>query len=239
MTTGRSLPEEPMRATFTLARPGPPCENLPVPERYFTSSAPLLLAAALSVRTLLPFALDAFAADPETRIEDAYKWLFQAANGGEHAVPDEDSARAWLEREWSSLGPSIRGEPLVVPLLPEGTIVRLNLRPYRDKGGAAGDLLDAFLRSARAFEPDPGLFRESWSAFGERIRSQPLGPLNGLEWQKLDAEMRAKGYPAIHHSRPYASARRPAYRVLTKDEAERLVVRLGDGNRGPAVSASR
>jgi hypothetical protein len=189
----------------------------------------LAVAAALSARTLLPFAVDAFAADSETRIEDAYKWLFQAANGGEHAVPDEESARAWLEKEWASLDAAPSGELLVVPLRPDGAVVRLNLRPYRDLGGRTGALLDAFLRSARAFEPDSGLFRESWGALGERITSQPLGPLNRAEWQRLDAAMRAKGYPAVHHSRTYASTRRPAYRVLTKDEADRLVSRLEEG----------
>ena len=197
-----------------------------MPGLHVFSPAPLLLSAALSVRALLPFAVDALAADCETRIEDAYKWLFQAANGGEHAVPDEESARAWLETEWASLGPSTPGEPLVVPLRPDGAVVRLNLRPYRDRGGLPSALLDAFLRSARKFEPDPGLFRESWSALGARITSQPLGPLNGAEWQRLDAAMRARGYPAVHHSRGYASARRPAYRVLTKDEADRLLSQL-------------
>ena len=189
----------------------------------------LAVAAALSARTLLPFAVDAFAADSETRIEDAYKWFYQAANGGEHAVPDEESARAWLEREWASLGPASAGEPLLVPLRPDGAVVRLNLRPYRDRGGRPGALLDAFLRSAAAFEPDPDLFRESWSALGDRIASQPLGPLNGAEWRRLDSAMRARGYPAVHHSRTYASARRPAYRVLTKAEAEKLVGRLQEG----------
>lgn len=218
-----------MRAAFTLARPSPPCENPPVPGLRDFSAVRILFAAALSARALLPFALDAFAADPETLIEDAYKWLFQAANGGEHAVPDEESARTWLEREWASLGPTSPGELLVVPLRPDGVVVRLNLRPYRDRGGRPGDLLDAFLQSARALEPDPGLFRESWSAFGERIASQPLGPLNGAAWQRLDTAMRAKGYPAVHHSRTYASVRRPAYRVLTKDEADRLVRRLQEG----------
>ena len=218
-----------MRAGMTLARPPPPCENPPVSGPHPFSAASILFAAALSVRALLAFSLDAFAADSETRIEDAYKWLFQAANGGEHAVPDEESARAWLEQEWASLGPTSTGELLVVPLRPDGAIVRLNLRPYRDRGGRPGALLDAFLRSARAIEPAPDLFRESWSALGERINSQPLGPLNGAEWRRLDAAMRAKGYPAVHHSRTYASARRPAYRVLTKDEAERLVGRPQGG----------
>jgi hypothetical protein len=200
-----------------------------VPGLRASSAAPFLFAAALSARSLVSFSLDAFAADPETRIEDAYKWLFQAANGGEHAVLDEETARAWLEREWASLGPASPGESLAVRLRPDGAVVRLNLRPFRDRGGQPGDLLEAFLRSARAVEADTVLFRESWSAFGERIASHPLGPLNGREWTRLDAAMRAKGYPAVHHSNAYASVRRPAYRVLTKEEVELLVRHLQEG----------
>ncbi len=214
---------------MTLARPPPPCENPPVSGPDPLPAAPILFAAALSVRALLSFSVDAFAADPETRIEDAYKWLFQAANGGEHAVPDEETARALLEREWASLGPASPAEPLVVRLRPDGAVVRLNLRPYRDRGGRSGDLLEAFLRSARDFEPDSSLFRASWSAFGERIASHPLGPLNGAEWRRLDEAMSAKGYPAVRHSEAYSSVRRPAYRVLTKDEAGRLARRLPEG----------
>jgi hypothetical protein len=217
-----------MRAGVTLARPGPPCENRPVSAIPFLPRAPLLLAATLSARALVPFALDALASDSGTRMEDAYKWLFQAANGGEHAVPDEESARAWLEAEWAGLGPALPGEPLVVPLRPDGAVVRLNLRPFRDRNGSPGALLDAFLRSARAFEPDPGLFLESWRALGALIAAQPIGALNADAWQRLDAAMRPKGYPAIRHSKAYSGARRPAYRVLTGDEARRLVRTLGE-----------
>ena len=95
-----------MRAGATLARPRPPCENRPVPGLHVLPAAPLLFAAALSVHALLPFALDAFASDPETRIEDAYKWLYQATCGGEHAVPDEEAARAWLRAEFPRLPPT-------------------------------------------------------------------------------------------------------------------------------------
>ena len=182
-----------------------------------------VLAATLSARALLPFALDSFAADPETRIEDAYKWLFQAASGGEHAIPDEESARKWLETEWQALGEPVPGEPLEVPLRPDGALVRLNLRPYRERGGTIEDLLRAFLRSARSFEPDPDLFRASWTALGEALSHQPLGPLNGSEWSRLDAAMRARGYPAVRHSPEYVAARRPAYRVLTREESGRLL----------------
>jgi hypothetical protein len=189
-----------------------------------------LLATALSARALLAFALNSLAADPETRIEDAYKFLFQAACGGEHAVPDEESARAWLEREWASLGKTLPGEPLEVPLRPDGALVRLNLRPYRDRGGRPDALLAAFLTSARSFEPDRDLFRASWAALGEELAAHPLGPLNRAEWARLDTAMRAQGYPAVHHSRAYSAARHPAYRVLTGEEAGRLTAGL-EGSR--------
>ncbi len=212
-----------MKAEVTLARPRPPCENRPVPGLHLLPAAPLLLAAALSAHALLPFALDAFASDPETRIEDAYKWLYQATCGGEHAVADEESARAWLRAEWASLGQTSPGEPLLVPLRPDGALVRLNLRPYRDRGGTADALLAAFLGSARAFEPDTALFLESWTVLGKQLAARPLGPLNRAEWSRLDAAMKAKGYPAIHHSDGFSRARRPAYRVLTRDEAGTLL----------------
>ena len=212
-----------MRAVITLARPRPPCENRPVSRTHLFSAVPLLFATAISVSTLLPFALDAFASDPETRIEDAYKWLFQAASGGEHAVPDEESARAWLRKEWASLGETAPGEPLLVPLRPDGELVRLNLRPYRDRGGKPDDLTTAFLESSRTFGPDPALFLESWNALGELLAARPLGPLNRAEWGRLDADMRVRGYPAVHHSAVFARTRRPAYRVLTCDEASRLL----------------
>lgn len=195
------------------------------------SLAPLFLAASLSARLLVSFALGALADDPETRIEDAYKWLFQAACGGEHAVPDDEAARAWLAKEWALLGETAPEEPLLVPLRPDGAVVRLNLRPFRDRGGRADDLLEAFLKGARTFDADRGLFRESWISFGEELAARPLGPLNRKEWERLDTAMRAKGYPAVHHSGEFARLRRPAYRVLPADEAARLLRGLAKGPR--------
>ena len=75
-------------------------------------------------------------ADPEVRIEDAYKWLHQATRGGEHALADEAAARQWLNGEWATLGPPQPNEPLWVPLTPDCRIGRLKLRPYRARGGS-------------------------------------------------------------------------------------------------------
>ncbi len=180
-----------------------------------------------SAESLAAFARSALAGDPEAGVEDAYKWLFQAARGGEHAAPSEAAARRWLEAEWATLGSPLPGEPLVVPLRPDGAVVRLSLRPFKTAGGDPEALLQAFLSSARGFEPDPGLFVAAWRAFG---RGLPRGGADGKDagtFEELDRASEKAGWPARHHSPGYADARKPAYRVLTGPEAERLVRAAG------------
>ena len=163
---------------------------------------------------------------PELRIEDAYKWLFQAARGGEHALADETAARAWLEAEWATLGPPQSGEPLWIPLTTDGRIGRLNLRPFRAQGGTPDALLAAFVAGAQAFEASPASFRRAWRALGGALRKQPQGYLTYAEWRRLDRDLRARDYPAVHHSPAYEQARQPAYRVLPAADARELLESL-------------
>ena len=165
-------------------------------------------------------------AEPELRIEDAYKWLFHATRGGEHAIVDKAAAQKWLAEEWATLGPPQPDELLWVPLVPDGRIGRLNLRPYRAQGGDLETLHAAFLASAESYDASPGRFRAAWNALGRSLRKQPGGHLTHAEWRRFDHEMRARGYPACHHSPEYEQARTPAYRVLTDDEARPLIGRL-------------
>lgn len=161
-------------------------------------------------------------AEPDLRIEDAYKWLVHATRGGEHAIASEFAARKWLDGEWATLGPPQPDEPLWVPLVADGRIGRLNLRPYRAQGGAPEPLLAAFLASAESFDAAPARFRAAWKAIGRALKMNPQGHLTHAEWRRLDRAMRSQGYPAIHHSPEYEQARRPAYRVLTQEQVRRL-----------------
>lgn len=165
-------------------------------------------------------------AEPELRIEDAYKWLFQAARGGEHAIADEAAAQKWLAGEWATLGPPQPNEPLWIPLVADGRIGRLNLRPYRAQSGDLAALHAAFLASVESYEASPVRFRAAWNAIGRSLRKRPLGHLTHAEWRRFDGEMRVRGYPACHHSPEYVRARTPAYRVLTTVEARPLIDRL-------------
>lgn len=183
---------------------------------------PLVLILSCLPANLLDFALPKWKADRNVQIEDAYKWTYQATRGGEHAAPDKESARKWLETEWVTLKAAQENEKLWEPLCPGGEIGRFNLRPYRDGGGSQENLIEAFIASSNEYRSEPETFTAAWAELGRRLKKHPAGNLNLKAWAKLDAEMAARGYPAVHHSETYNKAAAPAYRVLTLAQAQKL-----------------
>jgi len=183
-----------------------------------------------TLNTLVDSALARWQTEPQVEIADAYKWIYQATRGGEHAAPEEKTARIWLEREWQTLAAPHANEPLWQPLCPNGEIGRLHLRPFRTQRGQLTDLLAAFVQSSRSFDGDEANFLAAWGELGKRLRNQAYGKLQWQDWQMLDREMRASAYPAIHHSPIYNHERQPAYRVLTGEAARKLMVELKQGN---------
>lgn len=172
---------------------------------------------------LLDHAIPIWKHQPATRVEDAYKWIFQATRGGEHAAPDRDSAAKWLDGEWAKLAKPQDDEMLWVPLCPDGSIGRLSLRRFKTSGGKEADLLDAFLASAREFRGSREEFETAWTEFGNRLKTEHFGKLTRKNWKEFDKKMRQAGYPAIHHSESYSAQYAPAYRVLTGEEVRGLI----------------
>lgn len=171
---------------------------------------------------LLDFAIPKWKADPNVRIEDAYKWIFQATRGGEHAAPDRESARTWLEGEWRSLGQPDKSEPLWQPLCKDGSIGRENLRVFKADGGKMDDILDAFLTSSREYKETGTAFIDTWTLLGKRLKKHPSGELIYADWMRLDTEMKARNYPAVRHSKQFEDNDHPAYRVITGSERRKL-----------------
>lgn len=181
--------------------------------------------AAGGMARLLDFSLARWRGAGQLHIEDAYKWLFQAVLGGEHAAPSAGEAHAWLAGEWQTLASPHPGEPLWVPLRPDGTLGRLNLRPFRARGGRMEEILAAFVASAGSFHGERQEFVAVWRELGRRLGQSPQGELTPQEWSRLERAMSAAGYPAIHHSPAFETAYQPAYRVLTGEEAKRLLAK--------------
>lgn len=185
----------------------------------FTAVVALVLAVAASP---VDFALSRWSGSAAFDMRDAYKWLFQATLGGEHAAPDPADARAWLDDEWKTLTAPAAGEVEWEPLTADGGIGRLNLRPYRARGGDPRRLAEAFVRSAERFHPAKEAFLSAWADLGARLRHAPAGALTYAAWQAMDREAVKTGYAAVHHSETYTRAMSPAYRVLLRDEAVTL-----------------
>ncbi len=184
----------------------------------------IILILTCAPTALLDFTIPKWKTDKATRIEDAYKYIYQATRGGEHAAPDRESAGKWLASEWRDLRAAAKvDEPTWEPLCPGGEIGRLNLAPFKREGGKMEDVLDAFLASSVEYRTEPQAFLAAWAELGRRLGATRVGRLDYTTWKKLDAEMKKKNYPPIHHSQPYSKSRRPAYRVLTLAQARRLI----------------
>ena len=185
----------------------------------FTAVVALVVAIAASP---VDFALLRWSGGAAFEMRDAYKWLFQATLGGEHAAPDLADARAWLDDEWKTLTAPSRGEVEWEPLTADGAIGRLNLRPYRARGGDSRRLAEAFVRSAEKFHPGKDAFLSAWADLGARLRRAPVGALTYAAWQAMDRDAVKTGYAAVHHSEAYTRAMLPAYRVLLREDAVTL-----------------
>lgn len=151
---------------------------------------------------------------PLWEIVDLYKLLHQAAMGAEHAITNETGVRNWLTRELAEIaeldGPD---EPFLDPLTPEGTLVRVHLRPFLQRNLEPEALLQAFLQTAREISPAPTQL-ESYAQ--EAIALAESGELD-FELAALKsffAERAAQGYLAYHHSAPFEEHYRPAYRLI-------------------------
>jgi len=146
-------------------------------------------------------------------IEDAYKWLFHATQGGEHAVTDDSGPRAWMDGEWRTLTGG-RAEPLVQKLTPDGRLVRINLRPYKASGGDKEMILSVFVASARQFRARRQVFVREWQGLGDLLKRRAISRITYSDWARLDREAKPRGYPAWGHSDTYERIYRPAYRVV-------------------------
>ena len=149
-------------------------------------------------------------------IQDVYKLLFQGVMGVAHLL--EDRAKAWreLQKEFESLdADESMEEPLLQDVNIDGSVVRANLRSFKRLGLSLERLFEVMLRSAERIRADKDRFVALWKRVIELVTEGPLD----FDYERLrefDGVVRAGGYPPVHHSRAYAKANKPAYRVVQK-----------------------
>ena len=155
---------------------------------------------------------------PGWKAQDLYKLLFQSAMGNEHAIEDEAGVRRWLERELREMGEGPE-EPLLDPISPGGEVLRVHLRPMVNDDLDVTLLLRAFLVSPAYFQGSRDVLKEGLQiALGMAQRVEIS--IGFDELTEFIGEMRAAGWPAVHHSPEFERCYKPAYRVVVRAALE-------------------
>jgi hypothetical protein len=164
-----------------------------------------------------PLLAQELAAHPAYDPCDLYKFLHQGVMGPGHAGADSAHLRVWLDREWAELPADDSGlprPPLLVPLRPDGRLVRVDLvRARAIAGDVRGLFAGAQARTAAAWAGDPLVFAALWRTV---VADTALwvGRLDPDSLAALTRDAAAAGWPAVHHGDAYRERWQPHYRVV-------------------------
>ncbi len=149
---------------------------------------------------------------PLMRSADLYKLIYQAAMGSAHRVQSIDSAREHFNEEISSIvsGPD---EPVVDIIAHDGSVCRINIRPYLKVGYDTEKLIKMFSRTAEEFTGST-IKLELYCWWLLRMKMDGLLSANIKDIDQYLTEMAESGYPAVHHSSVYRNTYSPSYRVI-------------------------
>jgi len=149
---------------------------------------------------------------PLMRSTDLYKLIYQAAMGSAHRVQSINSARELFKEEISNIG-SGPVEPVVDIVAHDGSVCRINIRPYLQAGYNSGKLIEMFCRTAEEFTGST-IKLELYCWWILRMKADGLLTANIQDINQYLTEMAESGYPAVHHSSVYRNAYSPSYRVI-------------------------
>jgi hypothetical protein len=156
---------------------------------------------------------------PLMRATDFYKLLYQGVFGVGHILGE--GARGRLQEEAASINLADHpDEPLVEAVSADGSMVRVNLRPYLRQSLFLDRLYEAMEETAKE-QGAPEKFLHAWSVLHGLAISGKLEVDRG-ELESLHHELHEKGPRSHHHSEPYRVAYYPAYRVVKREALERI-----------------
>jgi hypothetical protein len=157
-----------------------------------------------------------FSRRPLMKTTDVYKLLFQGVFGVGHIMGEEAMER--LQEEAGRIDPEDHlGEPLIEEITADGSMVRVNLRPFLRRGLPLDGLFKVMKETA--VEGVAEDFLIGWRAFNELVESGVIAVDKG-ELERLNRELEEDGIRPRHHSEAYREAYYPAYRVVRRDKME-------------------
>ncbi|MBC8448640.1 MAG: hypothetical protein H8D78_12910 [Chloroflexi bacterium] len=161
---------------------------------------------------------------PAMEPRDVYKLLYQGVLGPQHLIASPEEFTERLRAEYETV-PPWAAEPLWEPVRPDRTLGRLNLRPFKVRGGDVEELIAACLETAQQAWGTPEELQVAWAAFVELCRAGRWGVFLLPEVLAFSAWLEEHGYPIVHHSACYREADKPAYRLVGRESLSYLKTR--------------
>jgi len=154
---------------------------------------------------------------PQMRAADIYKLLYQGVFGVGHLLGE--GARHRLEAEAGNLCLDDQlEEPFIEKVSADGSMLRVNLRPYLRRGLPLNKLFSVMEASAHE-KGKVKDFLKAWSIFKDLVKSGKLS-FDEEEIEELDRQLESGGCPPQHHSEAYRSVYIPSYRVVKRKVLE-------------------
>jgi hypothetical protein len=150
---------------------------------------------------------------PAMQPRDIYKLLYQGIRGPEHIISSPQAFREYLNTEWQALNPG-GDNPLTESIRPDGTLLRLNLRPFKAAGGSLEALTAACLETAHRPWGTRNELQQAWEAFIDSCRAGSWPNWTFQEVETFTSLLREKEFPPVHHSDRYRELYHPAYRLV-------------------------
>jgi hypothetical protein len=151
---------------------------------------------------------------PEMRVRDVYKLLYQGVFGVGHIM----GSGAWdyLQREvsWIDLRDQA-SDPILESVSLDGSVVRVNLRPFIREGYTLNQLMVAMRNSE--IIGNPADFVEILDNFAKLVWSGRFD-FEHNEVKEITNALDKNAPQPQHHTHQYREAYHPAYRVVKRSE---------------------
>lgn len=158
-----------------------------------------------------------FSRYPEMEVQDVYKLLYQGTMGPEHNIGSQEAFISRLIKEFQETEASADGIPLWENMRPDGELVRMNLVPYRARGGTAQNLATLCFWTASSFEGKQSDLIEAWETFGRICSENRIRKFTSEKFSKYQSFLEKHHFPAVSHSESYKIAYHPAYRLVRRE----------------------
>ncbi len=157
---------------------------------------------------------------PLMRATDVYKLLYQGIFGVGHIMGEA----AWerLQEEAGRIDPEDHlWEPLIEGVSADGSMVRVNLRPFLRRRLSLDGLFKVMKETA-VWEGVAEDFLRGWRDFNELVEVGIIAVDKG-ELERLNRELDEDGIRPRHHSEAYRDVYYPAYRVVRWDKVKNAI----------------